>query len=74
MRKLLVVRREGRIRVRSRSVLQLIYKSEGKEVIREYPLRDLDGLLIIGAKTMVESGALAVLAGMNLPVSVVAKD
>lgn len=75
MRTLLVVRRRGRIRVKSRSVLQLHYASEeGGGGIREYPLRNLDALLVIGRETYIESSALSVLAAMNIPVAVVAKD
>ncbi len=63
------------MKVKSRSVLQLIYISKtGKEVIREYPLRDLEGVLVIGRGLLIESSVLSVLPSMNIPVSIIARD
>ena len=74
MRKILVIRRKGRLKMKSRSVLQLQYRAHGKETIREYPIRDLDAVLVIGDKLYMESGVLSVLAANNIPVTVIAKD
>lgn len=75
MRKLLVVRRKGKLKVKSKSVLQLqLEPSTGSApVIREYPLRDLDGVLVIGRNILVEAGAISVLSSKNIPIAVIAK-
>jgi len=75
MRKLLAVRRRGRIKLKSRSVVQVQFRSRiGKQVIKEYPVRDLDAILLIGSNIYIESSAVSVLSSMNIPVAVVAKD
>ena len=75
MRRLLVLKRRGRIKMKSRSVLQLQYEVEGgKTVIKEYSLRDLDAVLILGRDLYVESSVISVLSSMNVPLIVVSKD
>ena len=75
MRRLLVIRRKGRIKMKSRSVLQLQYEDEeGKTVVREYPVRDLDAVLVLGGGLYIESSAVSALSSMNVPVAVVARD
>jgi len=75
LRKLLVVRRRGRLKAKSRSVLQLLYESKDHgRTIKEYSVRDLDGVLVIGRDLYIESGALSVLASFNIPVAVLAKN
>ncbi len=75
MRKLLVIKRRGKLKLKARAVLQLQFKTRtGKTVIREYPLRDLDALLIIGRNISIQSDVLSVLSSMNIPISIIAKD
>ncbi|MGC8997613.1 MAG: CRISPR-associated endonuclease Cas1, partial [Fervidicoccaceae archaeon] len=74
MRKILVLRRKGKIKMKSRSVIQLQYDNdEGKKIIREYSIRDLDAVLIIGRDLYVESSLISVLSSINVPVTVIAK-
>ena len=73
LRKLLVLRRRGRVKMKSRSVLQLQYE-EGRTVVREYPVRDLDAVLVLGKGLYIESSAVSVLSSMNVPMAVVAGD
>ncbi len=74
MRRILVVRRKGRLKIKSRSILQLQYMDKDKQYIKEYPIRDLDALLIVGSNLNIESGVLSVLSSFNIPVTVIAKD
>jgi CRISPR-associated protein Cas1 len=75
LRKLLVLRRKGRLRMKSRNVLQLQYESrDNKSMVREYPVRDLEALLIIGRGLFIESSVFSVLANMNIPVTIIAED
>ena len=73
-RKFLIIRRKGKLKMKSRSVLQLQYALGEKVVIKEYPIRNLDAVLIIGRGFYLESSVLSVLASMNVPVSIIAKD
>ena len=59
--------------MKSRSVLQLQYE-EGRTVVREYPVRDLDAVLVLGKGLYIESSAVSVLSSMNVPMAVVAGD
>ena len=74
MRKILIIRRKGKLKMKSRSILQLHYKINEKQYIREYPLRDLEAVLIIGSNVFIESSALSVLPTYNIPITVVAKN
>ncbi len=74
MRKVLVIRRRGKLKMKSRSVLQLQYKKGDKTIIREYPVRDLDSILVIGNNVYIESGLISVLATLNIPVTSIARD
>ena len=74
MRKILVIRRKGKLKMKSRSILQLHYKTKEKQIIKEYPIRDLEALLVIGSNIYVESSVFSILSSYNIPVSVVAKD
>lgn len=75
MRKLLVIRRRGKLKMKSRNVLQLQYESEkDRTIIKEYPIRDLEAVVIIGNGIYIESGVVSVLSSMNIPVAVLAKD
>jgi len=74
MRKLLVIKRKGKLKMKSKSVLQLQYESrDTKTVIREYSVRDLDGVLVIGRELYIESSVLTILATLNIPVAIIAK-
>jgi CRISPR-associated protein Cas1 len=74
MRKILVIRRRGKLKMKSRSVLQLQHKRGEKTIIREYPVRDLDSVLVIGSNVYIDSGAISVLATLNIPIASIAKD
>ncbi len=75
MRKLLVIRRKGKIKMKSRNVLQLQYEVEGEKIVfKEYPIRDLDAILIIGRDVYVESSAISILSSINVPLIVVSGD
>ena len=75
MRKILVIRRKGKLKTKSRAVLQLQYENrKGKKIIREYPLRDLDAVLIIGKGVVIESAVPPILASMNIPLAIVAEN
>lgn len=74
MRRLLVIKRKGRLRMKSRSVLQLRYEAKDKTYIKEYPIRDIDAILVIGSGLYIESSVISVLPSYNIPVSIVAKD
>ena len=76
MRKLLVVRRRrAALKSKSRSIVQVqVPTRHGGLRLKEYPIRDLDGILVIGAGVYIEAGLLGVLSQYNVPLTVVAKD
>lgn len=75
VRTLLLIRKAEKLKMKSRSVLQIIRTTEkGGKLVREVGIRDIEAVLIIGREIYIESSVLSVLSTMNIPVAVIAKD
>ena len=75
-RKIIVVQRARKMRLKSRSILQVFIprRGGGEPQIREVPIRDIEALIVIGRNNYIESSVLSVLAQHNIPTAVIAKD
>jgi len=75
MRTLLVIRKAEKLKMKSRSVLQVIKTTKkGGKLIKEIGIRDIEAVLILGREIYIESSVLSVLSTMNIPIAVIAKD